>query len=53
MKTKENKKSKSVIKQLRDIRETISADIKDLSFEELKKYLNSRTKVHSKSSWQK
>jgi len=39
MKTKDEKK---IVDILREIRDKVSSDIKDLSFEELKEYLESR-----------
>lgn len=53
MKTKEIKKIKSTIEQLRDIREKISLDIQDMNFEELKKYIEKKLTLHPKSVWQK
>jgi len=49
MKTKE-KKEKSVMQQLRDIRDRLSEEIKDMSPEELKEYLGRQKTLHS---WRK
>ena len=53
MKTKEIKKTKSTVEKLRDIRDKISLDIQDMTFEELKKYLDDRLTLHPKSVWHK
>mgnify|MGYP001612156020 CR=1 FL=1 len=52
MKTKE-KKQKSVMQQLRDIRDKLSAEIKGMSFEQLKEYLDRQKTLHPTSAWQK
>ena len=52
MKT-EKKKEKSAVEQLRDIRDKISCDIQDMTYEQLKKYINERLTLHPQSSWQK
>jgi hypothetical protein len=43
---KEIIKEKSVMQQLRDIRDKISGEIKDMSFEELKRYLMKKKTLH-------
>lgn len=47
MKTKTKTKiEKSVLQQLREIRDKISADIKDFTYEELMQYLKSQRTLH-------
>lgn len=41
-----NKTEKRMVDKLREIRDKISNDIKDLSFEELMKYLNNKKALH-------
>ncbi len=60
MKTTKKKKArpvgrqeKSAIQQLRNIRDKIGLEIKDMSFEQLKKYVEERSKLHPKNVWQK
>jgi hypothetical protein len=54
MKTKQNiQTEKTLIEQLRDIRDKVSMDIKDLTFEQLKDYLNAQKTLHSVKVWQK
>ena len=50
MKTKD-KKEKSAIEQLRDIRDKLSAEIKNMSYEQLKEYFNKKTTLHPKAIW--
>jgi len=45
MKTKE-KKGKSVIQQLRDIRDNISLEIQNMTFEQLTEYLKNKKSLH-------
>lgn len=52
MKTKD-KKEKSLMQQLRDIRDKLSEEIKDMSPEELKDYLNRQQTLHSSSVWRR
>jgi hypothetical protein len=40
----------TIVEQVRDIRDKINEEIKNLSFEELKKYLEKQGKLHSDSS---
>jgi hypothetical protein len=48
MKTKENKKAgKSIVQQMRDIRDKVNLDIKDLTFEQLKEYLKKQKTLHN------
>ena len=41
-----SKTEKRMVDKLRDIRDKISNDIKDLSFEQLTEYLDSKSAVH-------
>jgi len=56
MKTKENRKRTSgktelsVMKQLRKIRDKVSLEIKDMTYEQLKEYLNKQKKIYPKRS---
>ena len=53
MKTKDKIKSeKSIIDQLREIRDNVSHDIKDMTSEELKDYLNKKETLHQNVLWQ-
>lgn len=47
------KTEKTVIDELREIRDKISDDLKDLSFEELMEYLEKRKALHPKMKIQK
>jgi hypothetical protein len=51
MKTKE-KKQKSVLQQMRDIRDKLSEDIKDMTCEQLKEYLENQKTLHQTAHWQ-
>jgi hypothetical protein len=55
MKTKEIYKTveKTLIEQLREIRDRISLDIKDLTTEQMKEYLSKQKTLHLISVWQK
>jgi len=55
MKTKKKKKTEEItlIEQLREIRDKISLDIKDLSIEQLIEYLGKQKTLHPKAIWQK
>ncbi len=53
MKTEKIKKEKSAIEQLREIRDKISLDIQDMTFDQLKKYVEERLTLHPTSAWQK
>jgi len=44
MKTKINEKSFDSVKMMREIRDKISFETQDMTFEELKKYIDSRIK---------
>jgi len=54
MKTKEIKKTEEItlIEQLREIRDKISLDIKDLSIEQMKEYFSKQKTLHP-TAWQK
>ncbi len=49
MKTK--KTEKTFVQQMRDIRDKINFDIKDLTMEQLKKYIRNQKTLHTKSVW--
>ena len=51
MKIAKKKKGKSVIEQLRDIRDQISLDIQDMTFDQLKKYVEERLTLHPTRAW--
>jgi hypothetical protein len=53
MKTKHKKEKKSVIQELREIRDKISLEIKDLSFEDLVKYFNRQKSLYPSNIWRK
>ncbi len=53
MKTSKIKITKSPIKQLRDIRDKIGLDIQNMSFIQLKKYIDERSTLHPKEVWSK
>ena len=55
MKTKEIYKTveKTLIEQLREIRERISLNIKDLTTEQVKEYFSKQKTLHPISVWQK
>jgi len=46
-------KEKSLMQQLREIRDKLSSEIKDMSYEQLKEYLDKQKSLHPKSSWRK
>jgi len=47
------KKEKTVIDELREIRDKISDDLKDLSYEQLMKYLEKKKALHPKMKMHK
>ena len=55
MKTEKHLTGKSTIEQLREIREKISAETQDMSFEQLKKYIEERMTetLHPTAAWRK
>lgn len=51
---KENIKAETdTINKLREIRDKIGIEIHDLSFEQLKKYIENKITLHPTSIWQK
>lgn len=53
MKTKTTKKTrKSLVQQMRDIRDKVNLDIRDLTPEELKEYIRKQKTMHPKAVWQ-
>jgi hypothetical protein len=48
-----NKKEKSVNERLREIRDEISVEIKDMDHKQLKKYLKSKKSLFPTSVWEK
>jgi len=53
MKTIKKKKEESAIQQLRSIRDKIGLEIQDMTFEQLKKYVEERLTLHPRRAWQK
>ena len=52
MKTKSDLKTdKTLVEQLRSIREKVSFDIKDLTLEQLKAYFSKQKTLHPPSVW--
>ncbi len=52
MKTKETKKtSKTLVQQMRDIRDKVNLDIKDLTFEQLRDYIKKQKTLHPIGVW--
>lgn len=45
------RQEKSEIQQLRDIRDNIGLDIQNMTFEQLKTYIEERLTLHPTSSW--
>ena len=52
MKTKE-KKDRTLIDELREIRDKMSMDIKDMTLEQIKNYLRKKKTLHPIQIWQK
>ncbi len=53
MKTKITEKAeKTIVQQLREVRDKINMDIKDMSLEQLKTYLKKQKTLHPTSFWQ-
>ena len=48
MKTIKNKKDFDAVRMMRDIRDKISLEIKDMSFEELRNYIDGKLKKKSR-----
>ncbi len=53
MSNTKNKTETSAIDQLRKIRDKVNADIKDLSYEQLIKYMEEQKMLHPNANWQK
>lgn len=55
MKTEKQQIGKSTIEQLREIRDKISAETQDMTFEQLKKYVEDRMTetLHPSAVWRK
>jgi RNase adaptor protein for sRNA GlmZ degradation len=54
MKTKKSKTEKSTIEQLREIRDSVSVETKNMTFAELKNYIDkqlSQKSLHPVSTW--
>ena len=53
MNTIEEKKEKSILEQLREIRETVSTETQNMTFSELKEYVEYQLQesLHPKSVW--
>ncbi len=51
MTTKEVKTENSTVKELRDIRDKIGVEIKDMTYEELKKYVEEKLTLHPTAVW--
>jgi hypothetical protein len=46
-----SKEKKTIMQELREIRDKISEETMDMSFEELKEYLALNSKIHDGSVW--
>ncbi len=46
-----NKQKKSIMQELREIRDKISLETMDMNFEELKAYIAKNSKLHDASVW--
>jgi ferritin len=55
MKTKQKQTEKSTMEQLREIRDKISVETQDMTFEQLQKYIEEQMKesLHPKANWNK
>lgn len=53
MKTKEIDKSKSILTDLRSIRDKISEDLKGMTAEQIVEFLRNKKTLHPVSVWQK
>lgn len=51
MKTKKNTIEKSVLADLRSVRDKISAELKGMTTEEIVEYLNKKKTLHPSSVW--
>jgi len=52
MKTKKEKHKKSTVRELRDIRDNIGLEIKDMNYEQLKKYIDDKLTLRPTAVWQ-
>ncbi len=53
MKTKDEiKTDKTLIEELREIRDQLSFEMKDMTSEQIKDYLKEKKTLHSKAVWQ-
>jgi RNase adaptor protein for sRNA GlmZ degradation len=48
-----NSQEKTVMQQLREIRDKIGVETQDMSFDQLKKYIEERLILHPKSVWKR
>ena len=53
MKTKEIKKDKSILADLRSVRDKISNELKGMTTEQIVEYLKNKKTLHPLSVWQK
>ncbi len=53
MKTKEIEKSKSILTELRSIRDKISTELKGMTTEQIVEYLKKKKTLHATSVWHK
>jgi hypothetical protein len=53
MKTKEIKKEKTILSDLRSIRDKITNELKDMTTEQIVEHLKNKKTLHSKTVWQK
>lgn len=53
MKTIKEKKETSSVEELRQIRDKIGSEIKDMTFDQLKEYINSKLRLHNSTVWSK
>lgn len=53
MKTEEIKKDKSILIELRSVRDKISEELKGMTTEQIVEYLKSKKTLHPTSVWQK
>ena len=51
MKATKTKKEHSTVQQLREIRDIIGIEIQDMTFEQLKKYIEKRLTLHQTKVW--
>lgn len=53
MKIKNDKKENPTVQGLREIRDKIGSEIKDITYKQLKKYIEEKLTLHPTSVWQK